>query len=465
MKNPQPLAIYLLVPLLVAGSLPAAAQEPTPTSVTESVPSQERKPLSLKEAVELTTSSHPMVRAAAATLEGYKNRASASDWLWLPKLSLKGFGSATPEKFGTPDQGGTNYDVWGPILTMEFSAILPVYTFGKLQAIKEMAHAGVEVGEAQKSIVRGQLELVVARAYLGIQLAATLDQIITEGEQYIVRAREYLEELRDQDSREYDDVDMLRLKVVEADIAGRRLELDRGKEMGIESLIQLTGQNRDRVSDLPKLKRFSIPEKEIHHYLHLAALNRPEMKVLAAAVKVQSGRVELEKARFYPDIFVGFFYTIAKSWVIDDQGSPFAYDPYNTWGAGGGIGFEWRFDYAERVGSLDEQRANLRSLQFQGTALLQKVELEVRDAYTSMNQQREAIRLHEIAFKAAKGWTIAKLDLYENGFAELRDFTDALKEFFTRKLSLEMAVMEYNLAAVRLAVSCGVSLDVVTEVE
>ena len=421
--------------------------------------------LSLQEAMQVMLSTHPMVKASAATLEGYKGRADAASWIWLPKLSLKGIMSATPSKWGNPMEGGTDYDTWGPYVNMEFAAILPLYTFGKLAAVKEMAQAGVEVGEAQTGIVTGQLQITLARAYLGVQLAQSLEDIIREGEQYLVRARKFLEDLRDQDSKEYDDVDLLRLKVVEADVAARRLELDRGRDLGIAGMVQLTGLPAERVKELPKLKRFVVEEKDVEHYLQLAAANRPELKVLAAVMKVQENRVDLEVARFFPDFFFGFYYTLSRSWVIEEQGSPFAYDPFNTWGAGAGLGLEWKFDFAERVGTLDEQKASLRSMQAQALALLQKVDLEVRDAHSMLAQQREAIRLHEMAFKAARGWTIAKLDLYENGFAELRDLTDALKEFFTRKLTLEMAVMEYNLAAVKLAVACGVPWGDVAKVE
>ncbi len=426
---------------------------------------QESPQLSFQEAMQTMLKTHPMVKASAATLEGYQGRSDATTWIWLPKLSLKGFVSATPAKWGNPMEGGTNYDEWGPFVNMEFAAILPLYTFGKLQAVKDMARAGVEVGEAQVNIVAGQLQVTLARAYLGVQLAQSLEDIIREGEQYLVRARKYLEDLRDKDSKDYDDVDLLRLKVVEADVASRRLELDRGRDLGLAGLVQLTGLPEERAKLLPKLKRFVIEDKPLDHFLQLALVNRPELKVLAAVMKVQQGRVDLEQARFFPDFFVGFYYSLSRSWVIEEQGSPFAYDPFNTWGAGGGFGLEWKFDLADRMGSLDEQQANLRAMQAQSMALLQKVDLEVRDAYSSLVQQREAIKLHEMAFKAARGWTIAKLDLYENGFAELRDLTDALKEFFTRKLNLEMAVMEYNLAAVRLAVACGLNWGDVAKVE
>jgi len=122
-------------------------------------------------------------------------------------------------------------------------------------------------------------------------------------------------------------------------------------------------------------------------------------------------------------------------------------------------------DIGSRIGGLDEQRATGRKLSAQRRAYRQKVTMEVASAYAEVQDLQKKIGLARTAHKAARGWLIAKMDLYESGFAEMRDLADALSAFFTRRLAHDQAVMAYNLGVARLAAACGVSVRTLTNIE
>ena len=434
------LVLLLLLPV------PGAAQEEGPLRCT------------LPEAIDRATREHPIMLAAREGLAELEAKLHGADLLWLPRLSFEGYFSVTPEKWGNPLEGGTNYDTWLPYFSAEVSAAMPIYTFGKIASLKEMARNGIDVGEAQVQLARGKVEQVVVEAYMGLGFAAHMGGVLEEGESYLRRAREYLEKLDAEDADGYDDVDMLRLKVFESEVASRRLEVNRLERLSLSALERLTGLPREAFLPAERLTPFDCPLKELDDYVATAWQERGEARALEALVRVQAARVDLEQSRFLPDLFIGGFFTYARAWAVERQESPFAYDPYNSWYAGAGLGLRISLDFAERVSSLDEAQATARKLGFQRAALRDKLAIEVEDSYLRLKELEQKRVLDKTAFKAARGWVIAKLDLYESGFAELKDLTDALAEFFKRRIAFEDTIRQYNLAVSALATSCGIPL-------
>ena len=425
------------------------------------------EPVTLAQAVEKATTTHPLVQAAREGLAEFEGKLTAAKLSWLPKVTVSGFVSGTPGKWGDPMNGGTEYgwESWRPYIRGELTGVLPLYTFGKLSNLKEMARHGVDIGGAQVQVAQSTIEMMVLEAYLGLQLSTRMADILAEGEKYLRRARTYLEKLRDEDDEEYDDVDMLRLKVYESEVSGRRLDAQRLERLSLDGLGLLTGYESKSFLPAGKMTVFSMELDTLDSYFQLAYKSRGELKALRSLQLAQQARVSLEKSRFYPDFFFAGYYTYARAWSVEEQGSPFAYDPFNSWFGGGGLGFKLSLDLASRIGGLDEQRATGRKLAAQAKAYRQKVTMDVATAYAEVQDLKKKIGLARTAHKAARGWLIAKMDLYESGFAEMRDLADALSAFFKRRLEHDQAVMNYNLAVARLAAACGVSVRAFTKIE
>jgi outer membrane protein TolC len=419
----------------------------------------------LSTAIEKAVTSHPVVAAARAGVDEFEAKLTAAELAWLPRLSSEGYVSGTPTKEGNPLVGHTDYDQWGPYASFEMSGIMPIFTFGKISSLKDMASAGVDVGNAQVQIAQLAVETMVVQAYTSLQFAGRMTDILGEGEKYLARARKYLEKLRDEDSQEFDDVDMLRLKVYESEVSSRRLDTARMKRVALAALMLLTGQLESSFEPMPAAAPYPVELALLDEYIATALQRRGEMAVLLAAQRAQDARVSLETARFFPDLFIGGFVSIAKAWAIEEQPSPFAYDPYNSWFAGAGLGLKWDFALGDRIGGLDEQRATARKLAAQQEALGQKITIEVVEAFQELKDLQEKIVLDRKAYKAAQGWLIARMDLYESGMAEMRDLSDALTEFFKRKGQYESTVMTHNVAVARLAHACGQRLQDLTKIE
>lgn len=402
------------------------------------------------------------MQAAREDLSVFEAKYKSARLVWLPKLKVEGILSATPEKTlieGTTSgyaQSETNYSVWGPFTKIEVGAALPIFTFGKIANLKEMAKSGLAVGKAQVQMARATVELLVVKAYMSLRLSSRVSDILADGQKYLGRARKHLEKMRDEDDEDYDDVDMLRLKVYEAEVESRYLDANRLGRLSRTGLSLLTGFHESRFTDLGKHAALKFDLKDKQHYLELAVKHRGEMKALRALVKVQKSRISLEKSRLLPDLYLGGYFTYSRAWAIDPIDSDFAYDPYNSWFAGGGLMLRWEFDIGQSLATMDEQKAVARKITAQGKALSQQVVMEVAQAHAEVQDFEKKMELDRKAHKAAQGWLIAKMDLYESGFADMKDLADALTAFFTRKLTYDQTILDYNMAVVRLAGACGV---------
>lgn len=435
------------------GSQSATAQEGKPQCATT--------PCTLDESIELAVTTHPLMSAARAGLGSFEAKMRAVNRAWLPVIKGRGMLSGTPSKWGDPMVGGTEYGIenWGPVVRLEFSAEMPVYTFGRISLLKEMARVGLNVGEAQVQIARSQLELLVVQAFFGLQLAGQVHALLAEGEKYLGRARNYLEGLRDEDSEEYDDVDMLRLRIYESEVGTFRIDAGRTAELALSGLAKLTGLSPEAFSPPGKLALLKMELGPLDFYLGEAFRRRGEMQAMGGAMLAQGMKVKYEKRNFLPAFFIAGFYTYGRAWVVEKQGSPFAHDPYNSWFSGAALGIEYKLDTARQVLALDEARAGQRKLKAEHEALRQKVSMEVEKAWAEVRDLKEKLSLTRSAHKAARGWVIARLDLYESGFVPFRDTADALAAFFKQRMAYAQARYDYNVGLAHLAHASGMRLS------
>jgi len=384
---------------------------------------------------------------------------------YVPVLTSSTYFTLTPETTGDAMSGSTNYDKWGPMLRFNVSGHIPLLTFGKISNLKKMAREGIGVGKAQEQMAVAEIESLAIQAFYSFQFASRMEETLDEGGGYLARARKYIEKLRDEDDEDYDDVVMLRLRIYESDFEAQKMQIVRMKRLSLSALHQLTGLKRDAFTPAARLESVKAELKSLEDYLALAHRFRGELLALEAGMRARGCQVTYEKRNFLPDLFIGAFFSYTKSWVIDPQDSPFAYDPFNTWYAGGGLGLSWDLDLKRRLGALDEARAESRKVAAQWSAVRQQVSLEVEQAFLEVTDFRKQLKLDRSSYKAARGWVLAKLDLYESGMGDFKDLADALSAFFRRRMAFDKTKMDYNLALAKLAHACGVRFSDLTNIE
>lgn len=112
----------------------------------------------------------------------------------------------------------------------------------------------------------------------------------------------------------------------------------------------------------------------------------------------------------------------------------------------------------QQVGRYHEALAKREKAHQEGAAEILKLQMDIENATTDVKIQAQLIEVQASALKAARGWLIAKSDLYDTGFATLDDVRDALVEYYKRKIGHYQAISAFNLAVLKLSRVVGVDV-------
>ena len=421
-------------------------------------PAADREGLDLEEATRLALQDNPLIESARGGLDGFEAKYRQAVLVWLPQANLDFAATVLPKMTGNAVEHETDNSVWGPYLRTQLGIVQPIYSFGKLTNLKEMAAAGIDVGKAQVRMAEDEIRYLVARAWYTLVFTKQVEEIIVEGEEYLEKARKRLVELEEEDADDYDQVDMLRLRIYEAEIASMRIESTRAARIARYSLHLLTKLPEDEI--VPSVKRlepvdfgpWSQPELEA-----LAKRSRPDLAALEAGVRAARIKVTIEKRKWAPDLFaVG---SVRVNWApyVENQHTPFADDPFNTYlGTGVALGLQWKLDIGARLGGTDEARAGIRKARGKLGALLLKARVDLADKLSAAEDAQELISIYRRAYKAGRGWAMAKTDLYENGLEDLKHVIEGITKFYSTKLAYMNAILQFNLSVSALARACGI---------
>ena len=129
----------------------------------------------------------------------------------------------------------------GPYLRSDASLSVPLYTFGRVKALKAMARSGLSLGNAKRSIANETMRSQLDQAVLGLLYARELKGLLEDGQKELRRAKEKLLEEEENDDESYDPTDKLRLKLVDLELRDQALEAESLEAQAMTGL-RLLGQ-------------------------------------------------------------------------------------------------------------------------------------------------------------------------------------------------------------------------------
>jgi outer membrane protein TolC len=311
--------------------------------------------------------------------------------------------------------------------------MMPLYTFGKIENLKKMARAGVDVSHAKKRIARNVVHSQVHEAYSALVVSRQYLREIDKAEDYVDQAQKTIKKMEENDSDDYDPTFPLRLKLVRMEARTRRLDAQKTANYARDVLVQLAGLSLEDKVALSEDSIWFSPDVKIptpERCLEIAVGSRPEFKALNLAVTARTAAVEHAKAQLYPDLALGAFIHFAQTPVAEDQSSPFAYDPYNILTGGGGLVLQWNLDLPKHASDLSQARAEVRKAMAQRKGYGALLKIEVRKVHRAVLETRERAKVARSGAKAARGWVTAKLDLFESGLVPFSEVSNAVKAYF-----------------------------------
>lgn len=433
-------------------SPPPSAAPPLPTA-----PVHARHAYTLKECLQFAESNYPKVHEAAAQLARMRAQVWEAKTAPYSLFTASAGVALAPTLSGTPvyspNSDATITSSMALAWRVGIEGAVPLWTFGKITSAVDAAEAQTKVGEQNVRKAKNEVKLSVRQAYYGTLLSrdaqALLNEALSRVEQYLPRVEEKVA------SGEGDDIQLLKLKIHHSELEARRSEAQKQERIALASLRFLTGMGPEL--DVPDEPLRQVPHQlgSITQYLTAARLFRPEINMAHAGILARRALVDLERARYFPDLALGLSFTRSYAPEIADQQNPFAYDQANFTGIGISLVVKWNLDFLPRAARVAQAEAQLEEIRATERFALGGVGVEVETAYAEAQDAYKRLEAYGDAARYARQWLVKVQQGIDVGTYEDQDIVDPAKEYALRRFAQMSATLDYNVAMAKLALATG----------
>jgi outer membrane protein TolC len=168
--------------------------------------------------------------------------------------------------------------------------------------------------------------------------------------------------------------------------------------------------------------------------------------------------VELERADYFPSLFLSTGVQYAHAGNRDEQRNPFAADDFNFIRPVGVVGIHWDLNFFVTNAKVAAARADLERLQALKREAASGLQLEIRRAYSDVTQARDTITAAEEGRKAGRGLLILTVSNFDLGIGEAEELFKGLGTYTEASTDYLRAVHDYNVAVAALSKAVGKEL-------
>ena len=402
----------------------------------------EAAPLTLPQIIDRARTNDHRVKEAQAQLRYFRSKYDEARWAWFPRMdSYFMVAGPTPEARndglgGPPTTKSTlMYDLDfgqpGVMLRAGAEAVLPIYTFGKLDALEEAGRKGVEAGEALTVRARDESEYQAAQAFYGYCLAKQAASVIDETMKRLDDAQKTLARLQAEGSPQVTQMDLYKLAFYRQQGEVQRLQAEGGANYALSAIRLLIAAPPDEVIEVqvePLIASEGVLAP-VDSYIIAAAKFRPELRAIAAGLEARAQEVKIREAMYYPDFGIAGFFRWMWTTSATRQISPFAYDPYNDLSAGVGLVMRYQWDFPQKGIMLEQARAEYEKMEHQRDLLGAGVQLEIEKSWGDTDGAMKKAERQAEAEKNARRWANAAYTSFELGTGDTRELVDAFSAY------------------------------------
>ena len=397
---------------------------------------------------------NPRVGMAVDDRVAASARVDEADDLRLPRVKATAFGTVSPE-IKCVDPQMTCTQTSPTTFALRFSGFFggaeldvtqPLYTFGKIAHARSAARAGLDAQAALADEAAGDVASDAARAYWGLKLARELGGMLDDGIEEIDKAKTQFDEKSGATIQ-----DRQRVAVLLAEAKVQRAEAAQGEAQALAGLRAITAVADADIDDseLVAIVR-PLPEGK-----SLAFARRPQLLAAKAGALAADNLADLAYSNYFPDIAL-----VGTALASDAQGaqtpqSAYFYNPYNRWGAALVVGLSWTLEPWNIKARLARANADAHRMHEQSDLA------DLGAKYDGDTAVSEAVAAHAKVDAAAEGekaartWLASVLQNEAIGTAESRDLADAYIAWFQMHARWATAVVQWNVAVVRLGRATG----------
>jgi outer membrane protein TolC len=446
----------VMLSTLLAGSVTgvAAQQRPVP------------RVLSLDEALTLAVKNSPQIKEEQFGVLKRQSQRAQADAARFAQLEITAVMGPSPRARGnqinSPDSK-TDPAITGVFGLGTISLVQPLYTFGKIDSLREAAAHGIAASQAQVHERATKVAMLVYEAYYGYLLAVSLENLGLEiGDQLsstLDKTRRQLEA----GAPGVDNIDALKLQTFQGELEKQLNDVREGKGLaltGLRTLLFLDPAEPIELTD-KVLEPRVLETGSLEQYLAEAHQMRPEFTQAREGVKAYEKLVDATRADYYPVIFFGVFGAVAEATNRDRFGNPFVYDRLKDTAIAPVLGVQWKFNLGITAGKVEEAEAELGKIQQKQAQAEQGIPFQVRQAYLEVQQHQANIEATRKGFRSGRQWLVAAASNFDLGVGAGKDVADAVQAYAKLRAEYFLAVYNYNLGLAKLDHVAGRDVAVV----
>ena len=425
-------------------------------------PQQAKLVVTVEEAISRALAQAPELGESQADIDLADSKLKEAGAYRFPRIEFLSLLGPAPQAnkmdFNRADSGyGLSHLTWfvsGDVLITQ-----PLYTFGKISESMKAAGFGIEVDRARKEQRRNEIAQKVREYYYGLLLARQMRGLVQEVQGYLDTARTSARKLLDQGSPNADEMDLYKLDAFTGEAAKFLNEANRGEQLALAALRVRLGLPPTAELDIAD-EQLTLDDsgiKELSVYLADAENRRPEYRQIREGLKARAALVEAAQADYYPDIFLGAFYSAAYSQDRDKISNPYVTDTFrHNWG-GVALGVKWRLDFGITGAKVAAEQARYERLLKTREFAAANIPLQVRKYQLELVEAQKSAESMKTAWTNARKWTVAAVANFDFGVGPARDIFEGLQNYARMKGEYFQNLYNFRIAEANLMLATGQS--------
>ncbi|NOX76584.1 MAG: TolC family protein [Gammaproteobacteria bacterium] len=405
-----------------------------------------------------------LVQAARGLLQEARG---AQDWIF----DVNSFVGLAPTVrgglFETTDNNGQRsvgipsnaFDIDGlsPWYVVNFSAIKPLHTFGKIKHYSLAAASNIQVKQGDVVLQRSETMLNVTRAYYGYLAAKGTRLLLEDARTKLESALELVQGWLDEGEGEAKPSDLFALRTGVAMLNRYIAEASGFEHIALAGLRLLTGVAPGDTLELAdkRLRPVPLPEEELKELQARALVLRPEVRQLAAGLSARRELVLAKKSEANPNIYTGVVGLISYAPLRDDLRSVSAYDPFNTAGATPVLGVKWDWASGRQPAQVAQAQAEMNATLALSSFAQQGIPFQVAEQYYTVHAHYKMVQELKAASRSGRQWMLSGLIDFEAGNEQADKVITAFLAYVQAYSEYLKVVNDYNLHVARLRVVTG----------
>ncbi|MGA1278301.1 MAG: TolC family protein [Candidatus Kapaibacteriota bacterium] len=420
---------------------------------------QSVREIKLQDAIEIGLNQSKMLAIGKEKIKAADARIDEVKASRLPALKfLTGYtrlSDVPPFIVSLPFPGTTPFTIAPVILdnyVMKLSAAQPLFTGFKLENLEESAMYASKA--ASSDFDKDKLELIsmIKIQYWNLVKAKQFMMVASENVAMLKVHEQDIQKLQKVGMAQLSDLLKIQVQLSEAEYrvieAKNQMQL---AMLGLNNTLRLPLETQLEAIDNPKEIMVEIP---LQTMVDKAFSVRPDLKASELRVKAGETQVNVAKSSWYPQVsaFAEYNYNNPNMRIVPARSQ---FD--QTWSAGIQVSMDlWNWG----LNSAQSRQAEAQLAQAMDASALTReaIHIEVMQSYTLMKQAVDKIPVTESSIKQAEEQVRVMNAKFASGNAIMTDILDAETALLAAKMNRVQAVIDLEIAKVKLEKSIGITL-------